>query len=275
LTARIFKTTDGGGSWTRLAGAGYTGGFVLDMRWLDATTGVAAGNGGIHRTTNGGATWTRTLAASVDDLDFRDADVGFAVGYGGPGVYTWETTDGGVTWTPVALAWGAFPSGVAARPDGFAVCGVGNVILTARDASATGVPGPTPGDGAADADAAWGARPDAAARIAIAPNPTTGAVRMRFESGAAGLCEARIYDVAGRLVASFERPVASGSATIDWDARGAGGATRGDAAASASSSAATNAVSRAPHALAPGVYFVSIRDPAGAVRTGRFLLLAR
>jgi photosystem II stability/assembly factor-like uncharacterized protein len=224
--ARVIKTTDAGATWTPLAGTGLIGGRIQEMHWFDAANGVAAGDGGVFRTTNGGASWTRRLAVYIDDLDFRDGLTGFACNFGST---VWQTADAGVTWTAVGLPWTGGATSVEARPGGFLVCGQASVILAARESGVIGVPEP-PG---------VSARPG----ITFAPNPTRGALQMTFPSGRAGVCEATVYDAAGRRVSSFRRAVAQGPVTLAW------------------------------HARATGIHFVSVRDPAGVVHTGRFLVL--
>jgi hypothetical protein len=144
----------------------------------------------------------------------------------------WQTSDGGLTWDPIALPWTGGATSVVARPDGFVVCGVASVILAAHEPGVTAAPEPGPSGGG-----------PGRTRLTLVPNPTTGALEMRFESGVAGVCEATVYDVAGRRVASFRRTVGRGPVTLAW------------------------------HAHNAGIHFVSLRDPAGVVHTGRFLVL--
>jgi photosystem II stability/assembly factor-like uncharacterized protein len=93
----LVHTTDGGAHWqsTKLATES-----LFALCFLDAQHGWAAGNGFFH-TTNGGQSWTRDNAlGSVYDLCFVDALRGFACGNGG---VTYRTTDGGLTWSAVAV----------------------------------------------------------------------------------------------------------------------------------------------------------------------------
>ena len=247
FNARILETTDAGATWTLLAGTGLIGGSIDDMRWLDATTGLACGGAGVFRTTNGGANWTRTLATSAREMDFRDALSGYVVGFAAGTI--WETADGGSTWSAIALPWTGYAAAVAARPDGFFVCGDQNVILRARDATATGV---QPPDDVAQPALAPGTPSRGALPITIVPNPSAGVVSLRFESAAAGVCRVSVLEPSGRRVAVFERLAAVGAASIDWDPRSA---------------------IEAP--LSSGHYLVSVRDAAGRNHAGRFVLLQR
>jgi photosystem II stability/assembly factor-like uncharacterized protein len=56
---RMYKTTDGGGSWSPVGVNGLPS-FMSDMHWIDGQTGfvtIYIAPGGIFRTTNGGASW--------------------------------------------------------------------------------------------------------------------------------------------------------------------------------------------------------------------------
>jgi photosystem II stability/assembly factor-like uncharacterized protein len=229
FAARVIQTTDAGATWTPLGGAGLLGGRIQEMHWSSAMIGVAAGDGGIFRTTDGGANWTRTLAVHMDDLDFRNALTGFACNYTAA---VWQTSDGGLTWSQVVLPWTGGATSVEARPDGFIVCGVGSVILAAHDGAVVGAPEPEPSSSLPGRN-----------RVAVSPNPTLGAVQLRFESAVSGVCDVTVYDAAGRRVASFRRLVGRGPVTLAWQAPGA------------------------------GFHFVALRDPAGVLHTGRILVL--
>ena len=75
------------------------------VRWVDATTAVAVGDGGtIIRSADAGQTWTAVVekepahAFRLAAVDFNGAQVGVAVGQGG---LIRRTTDGGVNWVTV------------------------------------------------------------------------------------------------------------------------------------------------------------------------------
>ncbi|HSC30023.1 MAG TPA: hypothetical protein VLD67_22270 [Vicinamibacterales bacterium] len=121
----IYKTTDGGRSWTHLGlkGTERFSRIVIHPTnpqvVLAAATGRAFGSSqerGIYRSTDGGATWARTLftnetsGASDVAIDPADPDVVYAGMYdylrqpwyfrsGGPGSGLYRSNDGGVTWT--------------------------------------------------------------------------------------------------------------------------------------------------------------------------------
>ncbi len=105
----LFRSADGGASWTAVAGglpASFRGGalFFLDGQrgWLAGLQGAAPQ---LWRTTDGGATWSNVgavgLGSLVDALHWFDAQNGLAGGRvaGGTGIY--RTSDGGLHWTLV------------------------------------------------------------------------------------------------------------------------------------------------------------------------------
>lgn len=97
----IYKTTNGGTSWTQQLSAvaislevGQNG-----FHFLNATTGWFAGTGAgaYARTTDGGTNWTTGTTGSVQwrDVYFVDANTGWMVGKSGN---ITKSTDGGVNW---------------------------------------------------------------------------------------------------------------------------------------------------------------------------------
>jgi len=94
-SGKIFRTTDGGGTWSLV----YQGGEqFLSLSVADPTTAFAVSGGLIKRTTDTGLTWT-TLApgtgSNLLDIDFVNASIGIAVGVSGTIL---RTTDRGDTW---------------------------------------------------------------------------------------------------------------------------------------------------------------------------------
>ncbi len=86
---------------TRAAGGAVK---VTDIRFLDASTGLAAtDNGKIYRTSDGANSWTdvASVPRAFHKLLFLDATTGFAVG--DQSLFL-ATTDGGATWTAKPLA---------------------------------------------------------------------------------------------------------------------------------------------------------------------------
>lgn len=106
----IWRTTDGGVTWTERAGP--INRHFFSVSFATDQVGCAVGEAGaIIRTTNGGGTWAAVQSATTSDLHgmaFADANVGVAVGGGwGPGeAVINRTTDGGARWTRVPNAQG-------------------------------------------------------------------------------------------------------------------------------------------------------------------------
>jgi photosystem II stability/assembly factor-like uncharacterized protein len=110
--AVLYKTTDGGSSWTRIYGLTFD--FVNklwdDVFFLDANNGWLAGaNSDIRRTTNGGTSWTiqsAPVSGSLKSIYFLNANLGWIVGgdydtltgQGRNGLIL-HTTNGGTSWT--------------------------------------------------------------------------------------------------------------------------------------------------------------------------------
>src|ERR1051326_7366313 len=101
----IFKTTDGGASWTRVGSEPIPkSSGLLSLAIDSAGTVYAAGCPGVFKTTDGGASWS-AINLSVDTfhgclqslaIDSQNPGTLYA---GGPGIF--KTTDGGSSWTQV------------------------------------------------------------------------------------------------------------------------------------------------------------------------------
>ena len=90
--------------------AGITTGFATNSAGTAVVAGVGAGASWIHASYDNGATWQTPLVIPevqlpLLDLDFQDTDHGVVV-WGGPkwsASAVYRTTDGGHTWSPLAL----------------------------------------------------------------------------------------------------------------------------------------------------------------------------
>ncbi|MCC6929130.1 MAG: hypothetical protein IT359_09090 [Gemmatimonadaceae bacterium] len=119
----ILKSTNGGTTWSRvaatiLAPAGALGGFVYHLAVDRATAGtvanttvLAATNFGLLRSTNSGQSWSIAMQGFVTDVvqhptrpEVWYAAVGNLFGAAANGVYM--STNGGVSWTPIAQSLG-------------------------------------------------------------------------------------------------------------------------------------------------------------------------
>jgi photosystem II stability/assembly factor-like uncharacterized protein len=134
----IYKTTDGGATWTNvgLHDSHHIGRIVIDPNDSNVVYVAAAGHmysfneeRGLYKTTDGGATWTRSLY--IDDkvgvidcaIDPSNSSVIYAASYerlrrpwhfdgSGPGSAIWKSVDSGATWKRLE---GGLPSGEIAR----------------------------------------------------------------------------------------------------------------------------------------------------------------
>jgi photosystem II stability/assembly factor-like uncharacterized protein len=100
----VFKTTNGGMTWTRLAPTGVSV-TLRAVSFVNDNVGVAVGdNGTILRTTDGGTTWTRQTPAPLEGAPYTNSLRGVSFVNETTGWISGElgaiqrTTDGGTTW---------------------------------------------------------------------------------------------------------------------------------------------------------------------------------
>lgn len=105
----VFKTTDGGTTWTNVSPAPHAGNASMtyqEIQALDANTVIVIGNAFpnkiVYRTTNGGTTWTN-ISGNIDALGTGNL-VGLMMhdannGYISTGAQLLTTTNGGTSWT--------------------------------------------------------------------------------------------------------------------------------------------------------------------------------
>lgn len=101
---RIYKTTDGGLTWTKLSEVNYFPSEITMLHFVTPALGFAhREHSDLLRTQDGGATWALVASQLEDfsDLQFVSPTTGFAVGDYGT-IYT--TRDGGSTWTLIGPA---------------------------------------------------------------------------------------------------------------------------------------------------------------------------
>ncbi|TRZ64811.1 T9SS C-terminal target domain-containing protein, partial [bacterium] len=94
----VWRTTNGGISWTNQPGVAYT---MNVIQMLDINNIICCGDGGnIYKTTNGGLNWYPRISnangVNLNGMSFMDANRGIVVGNLGTVLVT---TNGGETWT--------------------------------------------------------------------------------------------------------------------------------------------------------------------------------
>ena len=97
--AGIFKSIDGGTTWTQLLSTNNSSFFYVNRLSIspNASTLLAATRTGIFRSTDGGATWSQRTSTEVMDIDFSLSDSTKAVASGSAG-NAFYSVDGGLTW---------------------------------------------------------------------------------------------------------------------------------------------------------------------------------
>jgi photosystem II stability/assembly factor-like uncharacterized protein len=92
---KLFRTTDGGGSWTQVLAVQQ----ISDVTFVDANNGFAVGNSGIYATTDGGVTWTQrnTNPNAQSVAAFSPTQAIFVAPNSGEGASVLTTADGGTT----------------------------------------------------------------------------------------------------------------------------------------------------------------------------------
>jgi len=97
--AGIFKTTNGGTTWTQLASTKTTD-FQYGNRLANSPNNaviLAATETGIFRSTNGGTSWSKTHSTRTLDIAFHPTDNNKAIASGDSG-QSWYSINGGQTW---------------------------------------------------------------------------------------------------------------------------------------------------------------------------------
>jgi hypothetical protein len=100
--AGIFKTTNGGTGWSRLASTTNANFEYVNRLSISpgATRILAATRAGIFRSLNGGGSWSATLPGTEAlDVEFHPANANLAVA-GGRNGHAWYSLNGGGSWTP-------------------------------------------------------------------------------------------------------------------------------------------------------------------------------
>ncbi|HZS11651.1 MAG TPA: YCF48-related protein, partial [Nitrospirales bacterium] len=104
-TKGLFKSTDGGERWDRIAAEALTDQYVSSLILDEAGTLFAGGRAGIQTSTDGGVTW-RSINDGLDSLNIRTLALSATrgriyAGTNGSGLY--RSDDRGEHWTAIPL----------------------------------------------------------------------------------------------------------------------------------------------------------------------------
>jgi photosystem II stability/assembly factor-like uncharacterized protein len=107
LGTNLYKTTNGGSTWTRTILSTNAGDAGIQVQFVDANNGwvliynMDTSTPIFKRTTDGGATWTTTNGGGIFYYVNENVGYAFSAGPQMPPPYTiFKTTDGGTNWTP-------------------------------------------------------------------------------------------------------------------------------------------------------------------------------
>ena len=106
LGAGVLKSSNGGATWTLVAGAPFVGQGFYDLAVdpVNANHVLAATSSGLYESTNGGTTWTRRRAARTWSLAYQPSGGATAEVLAACSDGLFRSTDSGTTWAAVALA---------------------------------------------------------------------------------------------------------------------------------------------------------------------------
>ncbi len=205
----IYRTTDGGTSWSKLTATGLAGTvYALAVRPDNPSTILAGTSSGIYRSLDDGSSFTKvsTTISYVKTIVFDPAQPGVVyIGTNSQGV--WRSTDGGTGWS--AFNTGLTETGI----NRLATCGPAYLLAGTNGGSSfrCGI-----GVGVSEESSA----PVTTARLSVWPNPADGPAGVAFDLSEPGPVTLSVFDLHGRLVATpLEGSLPSGPHSVLWDAR--------------------------------------------------------
>ncbi|MBI3240820.1 MAG: hypothetical protein HYZ49_00800 [Chloroflexi bacterium] len=103
--AGVFKTTNGGGTWTQLANTNDANFYYVNRLAIspNGATILAATGSGIWRSADDGANWSLTSFSTAFDINFDPSNSNKAVA-GGSGGQAWYSIDGGASWSAATFS---------------------------------------------------------------------------------------------------------------------------------------------------------------------------
>jgi hypothetical protein len=236
----LYRTLDGGTSWTKLTTTIMTSYiYAVAVNPTNPSTIFAGTGGGIYRSTDFGANWVKvsTTIAGCKDVLIDPANPSRVwVGTSSQGVY--QSTDGGTTWTAMNTGLGDMTvNKLAINPNSYLFAGTDGAAAYRWSLSV----------GVGDSETA----PVALPALYASPNPVSAGASIHYSVVGSDPVSISIYDIQGRLVSTLsEGAQAPGDHETWWGACDDSGRT-----------------------VTPGVYFIRLVS-GGEVQTGR-LVVAR
>ncbi|MEZ4808261.1 MAG: T9SS type A sorting domain-containing protein [Flavobacteriales bacterium] len=135
-TGRIYRSTDGGATWTLMQSGLSSGTAVLRIQFLDVEVGYAScsGSNRVIKSTDGGLTWQDSsppYVGSYRGMHWYDALTGVCTG--SPG-FVARTTDGGASWDSIPSNSTYVMNDLAAQGDVMLACGWWGRTIRSTDA---------------------------------------------------------------------------------------------------------------------------------------------
>lgn len=207
-TSYVFKSTNAGLNWTLAAQIPLS---FFSMTFINASTGVICGDGGImKRTTNGGSNWNTINSGTANDLQgikFISSTKVYCVGSGGTIL---KSTDAGATWTSQVSGTTSNLRGIDVfTSDDFGItCGaIGTIRRTTNGGAFTGIVQSS------------GEIPSSYSLSQNYPNPFNPVTNISFSVPVSGLVSLTVFDITGRNISTpVSSSLSAGSYTVDIDA---------------------------------------------------------
>jgi photosystem II stability/assembly factor-like uncharacterized protein len=207
-TSFIFKSTNAGVNWTQTAK------FPLDyfaMTFVNASTGMICGDGGImRRTTNGGTNWTTINSGTTNDLQnikFITSTKLYCVGSFGTIL---KSTDAGLTWAAQVSGTTASLRGIdlfSSDDNGITVGAAGTIRRTTNGGALTGFVQQS------------NEIPNAYSLSQNYPNPFNPETNLKFQIPVTGFVKLTVFDMLGKEIAALvNNELTAGTYSVNFNA---------------------------------------------------------